>query len=216
MGDRDARGGGSRRHPAVTRRGAAPAAASRGRRSPRSCSAPTSRTSTGRSFRAISSASSSPGGRTGAAARCCLRGLQPAAAPGPARALPPVCPERVGVARRLRPVGMPLMVEPLVMQPSERRLRRRRRLEKIVPLVRQAVELGADVVKADPTDDLDDYGRVIEIAGRRPGARARRRSSVRRGDPAPDGGGDAAGRRRHRLRPQRHPARATRPAMTRR
>ena len=34
-----------------------------------------------------------------------------------------------------------------------------------MPLVRQAVELGADVIKADPTDDLDDYGRVIEAAG---------------------------------------------------
>ena len=38
-------------------------------------------------------------------------------------------------------------------------------MEKIVPLVRQAVELGADVVKADPTDDIGEYGRVIEIAG---------------------------------------------------
>ena len=34
-----------------------------------------------------------------------------------------------------------------------------------MPLVRQAVELGADVIKADPTDDLGDYARVIEIAG---------------------------------------------------
>ena len=31
--------------------------------------------------------------------------------------------------------------------------------------MRQAVELGADVIKADPTDDLADYGRVIEVAG---------------------------------------------------
>jgi class I fructose-bisphosphate aldolase len=34
-----------------------------------------------------------------------------------------------------------------------------------VTLVRQAVELGADVIKADPTDDLDDYTRVLEVAG---------------------------------------------------
>ena len=67
------------------------------------------------------------------------------------------------------PVGMPLMVEPLVMQPSERGAYGvDGDVEKIVPLVRQAVELGADVVKADPTDDLDDYGRVIEIAGNVP------------------------------------------------
>jgi fructose-bisphosphate aldolase, class I len=63
------------------------------------------------------------------------------------------------------PVGMPLMVEPLVMKdgygvdgdP-----------DKIVPLVRQATELGADVIKADPTDDLSEYHRVVEAAGGRP------------------------------------------------
>jgi DhnA family fructose-bisphosphate aldolase class Ia len=64
------------------------------------------------------------------------------------------------------PVGMPLMVEPLVMRPSERGpYGVDGDAEKIVPLVRQAAELGADVIKADPTDDLDDYGRVIEVAG---------------------------------------------------
>jgi len=67
------------------------------------------------------------------------------------------------------PVGMPLMVEPLVMQPSERGVYGvDGDVDQIVPLVRQAVELGADVVKADPTDDLGDYGRVIEIAGNIP------------------------------------------------
>jgi fructose-bisphosphate aldolase, class I len=67
------------------------------------------------------------------------------------------------------PVGMPLMVEPLVMRPSERGpYGVDGDVEKIVPLVRQAAELGADVIKADPTDDLDDYGRVIEIAGKVP------------------------------------------------
>ena len=66
----------------------------------------------------------------------------------------------------VRAVGMPLMVEPLVMQADERRrLHGGRRVGKIVPLVRQAVELGADVIKADPTDDLDDYHRVVEVAG---------------------------------------------------
>ena len=38
-------------------------------------------------------------------------------------------------------------------------------VEKIVPLVRQAVELGADVIKADPTEDPTDYHRVVETAG---------------------------------------------------
>jgi len=64
------------------------------------------------------------------------------------------------------PVGMPLMVEPLVMQPGDQGpYGVDGDVEKIVPLVRQAVELGADVIKADPTDDPGDYSRVIEIAG---------------------------------------------------
>lgn len=62
------------------------------------------------------------------------------------------------------PVGMPLMVEPLVMRPGGEGYGVDGDVEKIVPLVRQAVELGADVIKADPTDDLADYPRVIEAA----------------------------------------------------
>ena len=50
---------------------------------------------------------------------------------------------------------------------------------KIPPLVRQAVELGADIIKADPTDDVGIYHRVIEIAGRIP-------VLVRGGGKAPD------------------------------
>lgn len=72
---------------------------------------------------------------------------------------------------RLKPdcvrYGMPMMVEPLVFQPNakaggymvdgdER---------KIMSLVRQAAELGADVIKADPTDDVGCYHNVIEVAG---------------------------------------------------
>src|SRR5215813_6661548 len=50
--------------------------------------------------------------------------------------------------------GMPLMVEPLVMQPNERGggYMVDGDLKKILPLVRQAVELGADIIKADPCD----------------------------------------------------------------
>jgi class I fructose-bisphosphate aldolase len=64
--------------------------------------------------------------------------------------------------------AMPLMVEPLAMKPGERGYGVDGDVEKIVPLVRQAVELGADVIKADPTDDLDEYRRVVETAGTRP------------------------------------------------
>jgi DhnA family fructose-bisphosphate aldolase class Ia len=43
-----------------------------------------------------------------------------------------------------------------------------KRTAEIIPLVRQAVELGADTIKADPTDDVAVYHKVIEIAGRVP------------------------------------------------
>jgi DhnA family fructose-bisphosphate aldolase class Ia len=66
------------------------------------------------------------------------------------------------------PAGMPLMVEPLVFKPGAGGYGVDGDAEKIVPLVRQAAELGADIIKADPTDDLDDYHRVIEAAGGRP------------------------------------------------
>ena len=63
--------------------------------------------------------------------------------------------------------GMPLMIEPLVMQPNTRAggYMVDGDMTKILPLVRQAVELGADVIKADPTDDAREYHRVIQIAG---------------------------------------------------
>jgi class I fructose-bisphosphate aldolase len=65
-------------------------------------------------------------------------------------------------------VAMPLMVEPLAMRAASDGYGVDGDPDKIVPIVRQAVELGADVIKADPTDDLDDYPRVIETAGRTP------------------------------------------------
>jgi fructose-bisphosphate aldolase, class I len=63
--------------------------------------------------------------------------------------------------------GMPLMIEPLVFQPNAKAggYMVDGDAEKIVPLVRQAVELGADVIKADPTDDVSVYHRVIRVAG---------------------------------------------------
>jgi class I fructose-bisphosphate aldolase len=63
--------------------------------------------------------------------------------------------------------GMPLMVEPLVMQDNAQAggYMVDGDITKIMPLVRQAVELGADVIKADPTDNVEDYHQVIEVAG---------------------------------------------------
>ncbi|SDP10949.1 Fructose-bisphosphate aldolase class Ia, DhnA family [Paenibacillus sp. yr247] len=62
--------------------------------------------------------------------------------------------------------GMPLMVEPLVMLANEAKggYMVDGDIHKILPLVRQAVELGADVIKADPCDHVQEYHRVIEIA----------------------------------------------------
>jgi fructose-bisphosphate aldolase, class I len=61
--------------------------------------------------------------------------------------------------------GMPLMVEPLVMQETAAGAYTvNGDLDLILPLVRQAVELGADIIKADPSDDPGDYHQVITIA----------------------------------------------------
>ena len=61
---------------------------------------------------------------------------------------------------------MPLMIEPLVLKPNEAKggyqVDGNKKL--IVPLVRQARELGADVIKADPTDNASDYHEVVQAA----------------------------------------------------
>jgi DhnA family fructose-bisphosphate aldolase class Ia len=60
---------------------------------------------------------------------------------------------------------MPLMVEPLVFQPNATAggYMVDGDPAKILPLVRQAVELGADIIKADPTDDISIYHKVTEV-----------------------------------------------------
>lgn len=66
--------------------------------------------------------------------------------------------------------GMPLMIEPLVMQDNTQAggYMVDGDIDKILPLVRQAIELGADIIKADPCDDPTEYHRVIEIAAGKP------------------------------------------------
>ena len=66
--------------------------------------------------------------------------------------------------------GVPLMIEPLVMQDNSAAggYTVDGDLAKIKALVRQAVELGADVIKADPCDNPEDYHEVVEVAGRIP------------------------------------------------
>jgi DhnA family fructose-bisphosphate aldolase class Ia len=72
---------------------------------------------------------------------------------------------------RLKPLcerfGMPLMVEPLVMRPNNDAggYMVDGNVKKIVSLVRQAVELGADIIKADPCDNVEEYHLVVEAGG---------------------------------------------------
>lgn len=63
--------------------------------------------------------------------------------------------------------GMPVMIEPLVARDYSQAggYMVDGDANKIIALVRQAVELGADVIKADPTDPPNEYPRVIEAAG---------------------------------------------------
>ena len=62
--------------------------------------------------------------------------------------------------------GMPLMIEPLVLKPNEAhggyQVDGNKQL--IVALVRQARELGADVIKADATEHAEDYHEVVQAA----------------------------------------------------
>lgn len=66
--------------------------------------------------------------------------------------------------------SMPIMIEPLVFRPNSEKggYMVDGDIKKILPMVRQAVELGADIIKADPTQDVEDYHRVVEIAGSTP------------------------------------------------
>jgi len=62
--------------------------------------------------------------------------------------------------------AMPLMIEPLVMQANDGRggYMVDGDREKIVTLVRTARELGADIIKADPTRDANEFHKVVEAA----------------------------------------------------
>lgn len=63
--------------------------------------------------------------------------------------------------------SMPLMVEPLVFRPNNQAggYMVDGNIDIILPLVRQAVELGADIIKADPCENVEDYHKVVEVAG---------------------------------------------------
>ena len=62
--------------------------------------------------------------------------------------------------------GMPLMIEPLVMRPHTEKggYMVDGDADKIVTLTRLAREMGADIVKADPTTDPTDFHHVVQAA----------------------------------------------------
>jgi class I fructose-bisphosphate aldolase len=77
------------------------------------------------------------------------------------------CVENIAkVAQDCEKYAMPLMIEPLVMQPNSDKggYLVDGDADKIVTLVRLAREMGADIVKADPTTDPADFHRVVEAA----------------------------------------------------
>ena len=69
------------------------------------------------------------------------------------------------IGAKCREENIPLMIEPLVMtaKPGAGSASVGD-VEKIAALVRQAVELGADLIKVDPTNPMSDFGQIVEIA----------------------------------------------------
>jgi DhnA family fructose-bisphosphate aldolase class Ia len=69
------------------------------------------------------------------------------------------------IGAKCREEGIPLMIEPLVMtaKPGAGSASIGD-VDKIAALVRQAVELGADLIKVDPTNPMGDFGQIVEIA----------------------------------------------------
>lgn len=77
------------------------------------------------------------------------------------------CVENISIVRAdCDKYGMPLMIEPLVMRPHSEKggYMVDGDAEKIVTLVRLAREMGADIIKADPTADPEEFHRVVEAA----------------------------------------------------
>lgn len=71
--------------------------------------------------------------------------------------------QEIGALARAR--GISLMVEPLVMTTNpEGGSSSVSDPEKIATLVRQAVELGADIIKVDPVEPMERFSEVVEIA----------------------------------------------------
>lgn len=78
------------------------------------------------------------------------------------------CIRNIGILRaECERMAMPLMVEPLVLEPSLEGAGYRSSgySRTITVLVRQAAELGADIIKTDACDPAKEFGRIVEAAG---------------------------------------------------
>src|SRR6201990_276042 len=76
------------------------------------------------------------------------------------------CLQNIATAREAcERAGMRLIVQPLLIDPGTGGYADVGDADRVVPLVRQAAEMGADLVKAHTTDDLADYERVVTAAG---------------------------------------------------
>lgn len=64
-------------------------------------------------------------------------------------------------------LGLPLMVEPLVLEfdAASGGYQVSSEFEKVAALHRQAAELGVHIIKADPTDRVDDYATLVDLVG---------------------------------------------------
>ena len=78
------------------------------------------------------------------------------------------CIRNIGILRaECERMAMPLMVELLVLEPSIEGVGYRSSgySRTITVLVRQAVELGADIIKTDACDPAKEFGRIVEASG---------------------------------------------------
>ena len=115
---------------------------------------------------------------------------------------------------RLKPrcerYGMPLMVEPMVVIPDGKGgYKTNPDIHKTVALARQAVELGADIVKADIAENLHEYHLVVEAAIAPAPVAPRGGKGSRSGNPDSNLYPDSARGFRHRLRTEYLPAPAS-------
>jgi DhnA family fructose-bisphosphate aldolase class Ia len=75
----------------------------------------------------------------------------------------------VGLKAQCERYGLPLMVEPMILIPDDKSgSKSNADIHRTVALARQAVELGADIIKADIAEDVNEYHLVVEAAAPRP------------------------------------------------